>query len=212
MKHTSKRLVAFGLAAAVALSGIATATTYIKYQFTGDMTRTAVTGHSSSVLKTHYGPNVSTGIYGVSMWEEADQAIAFQVNQAKLAPSGGGLSQGSVIKFAGYNERSKKTVSLGTGHYVEAVKICTNGNKSATSKKRLKGLKLYGARLLADGSIQSGVTSASFKRANCKQWEQKVACPKGQLASAITMYRGDKGINGVSLLCRKVVRKESVGR
>lgn len=213
MKRTPTHLAAVGLAVATLVGGaVASARTIITYNFTGDATRSDVSGHSSSTKKSHYAANASTALYGLSMWEEGDRAIAFQVNQAKLSPTGGEVSAGSVIKFAGYNERSKKTVSLGNDHYIEGIKICTSGEKGNTAKKRLKGVKLYGARLRSDGSIQSGVTTATFKRANCKQWEKKAMCPKGQLAYAVTMYRGDKGINGASLLCKAVERKESVGR
>lgn len=213
MQKSATRLVVGALTAAVLTgSGIAAARTIISYAFSGDMAQSAVSGHSSSDKKGHFAPNPVTGMSGLSMWEVSDQAIAFQVHQQKLSPIGDDTSEGNVIKFAGYSKSSKKTVTLGKGEYVDAVKICTSGDKRNTAKKRLKGVKLYGARVKEDGSIQSGVSTAKFERANCKQWEKKVACPKGQLADAIWMYRGDRGINGVSLRCRAVERKESVGR
>ena len=93
-------------------------------------------------------------------------------------------------------------ISLQTDHYITAIQVCLNNKKDA-SKKRIKGLKLWGASFNLDGSLKMSSTPRVHTLPNCKSWQPKVACPAGQIAIGIKGFYVSNtiGFAGLALRC-----------
>ena len=102
---------------------------------------------------------------------------------------------------------SMEEVDVGANHFITGIKVCTNDKDS--SKAKIKGIKLYGARLNSDGSLTQNSTPATFSRNNCKEWHSKVSCPSGQVVDGIRGYYNDKkyGFSGIAIHCSSIKQR-----
>ncbi len=218
MRKTTTFALFIGL---LCTSAVAYADSSDSIQRYGESTRTPLSGFKldEAWFQTSYWavPHDNKAMGGLKMWEIADHACSWQMQYRKLTPLLASGEWSRKIKACGSElGKSPKTVELGAGEYVEGIQICTNQRKN-DKKTRLKGVRLFGARVKSDGTVQSGTSQTEFHRTNCKVWRQKAMCPEGQLAYAATFYEGKKGvftngIFGVELHCQAVRKETSVHR
>ena len=98
---------------------------------------------------------------------------------------------------------------VGDGMFVHGVQICTTDHNQ-TSKRRLKGVRLFGATFDKTSgaiSVPSAPTGghASYQLPNCDAWAQKVSCPNDRLATGLVYHVNDDGsLFGLGLRCSKI--------
>lgn len=101
-----------------------------------------------------------------------------------------------------YRRDSEKIVRFKDNprYFVRGLSVCTNGKKN----HRLKGLKIWAAKLPAGNGVVDELTVTSKKeRTNCKNWHGPVYCPDDQVASGVQLRMKDDSIVGVALECRR---------
>ncbi len=105
------------------------------------------------------------------------------------------------------------TRSISVTGYVKAIKVCTTDKKDS-SKNRLKGIKIWEAKLSKVPPYVRDVPGSPAKNEhkNCKIWHNKVSCPAGYIASGIKVYTDQESryFRGLSLKCRRVSLGRSV--
>jgi len=96
-------------------------------------------------------------------------------------------------------------VAVAEDHYVTAIQVCLNG-KDDSAKKKIKGLKLWGSRLKADGTLVADSSPNKKELNNCKEWQDKISCPSGKIATGVKAhYVSDKvGFAGLALHCSSI--------
>lgn len=180
-------------------------------KLTGAVQWTAVSGYSGFV-RSLGNSNDYQAMTGITWYEDKDQpckvyALSKHVNdwQNVAWPRWNGCPG---------NAKSKKSVVLGmagSNTYATSVQVCTSG-QSATLKRKMKGLKLWGKDLNKSSVVLTAEGSPSVhQNANCKVWHPKRSCPAGMVASKVRLHTsGVDGVHkvvGVALGCRKIVRK-----
>lgn len=99
---------------------------------------------------------------------------------------------------------SMPSVSLdGDDRIIGRLEVCNNNN----ANRRLKGMRIWGDRVLEDGSIQYEPNSSSKALPNCATWSSSVMCPTDTYATGVVVHSADKGdITGLQLVCRAVLK------
>ena len=89
--------------------------------------------------------------------------------------------------------------------------MCTNSGNG-----RLKGVRIFGARVPRNGTIEAQEAMREAKMGNCaaNEWRNPVHCPDGQVAEGLLVYRqrrsgvaglqGETKITGLGLRCGEV--------
>lgn len=158
---------------------------------------TDVSGYTGAKTKTVLGNFY--GIAGLNFAESLDRPCRLEVMGRRLASKSADTDTKLTNVDCISTKWSTKEVKLGAQHFLHGIQICTNGKKN-TSKNRLKGAKLFAVKMV-NGKLVPSSTKASFQRANCKKWEKKVHCPKGQVAYGVVVHREKKDIFGLALKC-----------
>ena len=102
---------------------------------------------------------------------------------------------------------SFKTVTTSITRPIHAIHVCNNGRNA---KRRLKGIRVYGARINADGTTTDGGTSDEEVLPNCNDWGTYQKCPANQVATGVVVLAsedgsGDRaGITALKLVCRAI--------
>ncbi len=166
---------------------------------------TSVSGHTGSNSKTLKASS-SHALTSLQFWEKADDPVRIQVTVRTLCSKGrcstkslGYLQTGS----ASGNFTSSQSVSVGAGHFVTAIQVCTT-DKKQTGQNKLKGVRLWGAELKKSGELKPAGSVNEFKRTNCAKWRTKRSCASGKVATGIKgYYNTSTGFRGLSLFCSK---------
>jgi hypothetical protein len=170
------------------------------FHHTGGNSWTGISGMNGGYADEYLTPS-SFGFYGIIGLEKSDDAVEFNIKTNSLTDTGD-PTYGSwgVIKLDDGNPDSKKDADLGSDQYVTAVQVCVTNDK-------IKGVRIWGARLLEDGSLQPISQPGEYKRTNCKgNWKTKVSCPSGKIATGVRAYSVEvhKGYGGLALRCSTV--------
>lgn len=83
--------------------------------------------------------------------------------------------------------------------FVNGIQVCTHA-----SNNRLKGVRLFGGVIQANGTFVASGFMQEFERTNCNTWHSLVLCPAGQVATKIRVHHTGDTINALSLGCREV--------
>jgi hypothetical protein len=106
---------------------------------------------------------------------------------------------------------------LTTSHdtFIYGVAACTSG--VGGNAERLKGVKVYRAKVTETGEWQRVSTPAIFDRPNCKTWHAAAMCDEGYLASELVVnyqvensQKEEHAFTGLNLRCRKISVDENV--
>jgi hypothetical protein len=172
--------------------------------FRDDATRrwTATSGSGDSSWLEHT-PSANEGIYGIGVAETGDkpQEINFLNN---ILSSGAGKTMGGEFLRLFNGATGMKYATLPTDYYITAVQACVNNN-------RIKGLRVWGTKLDANGLPTGALVSAEFQRTNCgaNDWAEKVSCGAekvavGARANYYGNFTGSKTtFSGITLHCGK---------
>lgn len=98
-------------------------------------------------------------------------------------------------------------LSLDDDHYVTALQVCTSGQNNPDNR-RIKGLRIWGARLGSQGQLVGSSEMHEERRTNCSQWYPRLECPVGQVAVGLRGYfdsrRSDPFFTGLAMRCGRV--------
>ena len=83
--------------------------------------------------------------------------------------------------------------------FIRGVKVCQNKKNN-----RIKGIKIYSAKVDAAGKVTKGNPEDEFKRPNCNDWKNGVFCPDNKVAVGAIGHYSDKGFVGLALRCQAV--------
>ena len=98
-------------------------------------------------------------------------------------------------------------VSVAANTWVHAVQVCNNRRNS---NYRLKGIRLWGARINDDGTLTTDHNSDTESHSNCSDWAPRRACPSNQLATGVVVLANEaggedrSGITALRLICHTV--------
>lgn len=154
---------------------------------------------------THYALN------GLSMYELHDKPCIWSMWSRDLDETGNGREGSTRYSACGKPKAGsgKKVVRLGGGYFIHGIQICTNKKKD-TRKARLKGVKLFAAKLDKRGDVtRVDKVTAKFQRSHCRKWHKVVRCGKNKIAFGIQFHSGDRGLSGAALLCYEVKKAGS---
>lgn len=108
---------------------------------------------------------------------------------------------------SGSDSKSLSVEFINPDMYIRGIEVCTT-NKSDPDNDRIKGLRIYPAKVTQDGLVTSAVGSKEDTNPNCNNnWKGAVYCPSGMIASGLRMYHNDDWYRGLSLICRQVTYK-----
>jgi len=102
---------------------------------------------------------------------------------------------------------SFKDVSTSLTTPVHAIQVCNN---TRNSNWRLKGVRLFGAKINSDGTTEPANLNDEEVLPNCNNWGRKRSCPANQVATGVVVLASDAGgddkanITGMRLICREV--------
>lgn len=106
---------------------------------------------------------------------------------------------------AGLGTSTAKSVRFtGESLFVRGVKVCTTDDNH-----RIKGVKIYSAKVNGDATIEKGNPEQEFSLNNCKTWHNAVFCPDDKVAVGVIAHSSDKGFTGLALRCQALRFKKS---
>jgi len=153
---------------------------------------------------------VFMGIKEIRWHEKSDKPCSMLVRTRPLdlAIDKTGYESASLCE----SSRSEKKVEFrNRRHFLRGIAACTT-NKKSSSKNRLKGIRIYPARVAASGTVTNINTFEEERRHHCDIWFPPVFCRDGEIASGVNIYYEDDIFRGVGLRCRSVERLNSVLR
>lgn len=77
------------------------------------------------------------------------------------------------------------------------------------NNRRVKGLRINGARINSDGTQTVGGNADAAELTNCRQWAPAVVCPTNTMGTGLVIHATEaSGSNeqlvGLQLICREV--------
>lgn len=180
----------------------------------GGMTAYSGTQAASYAHATGVGINASLrsdqailyAMRGLTSWEDGwDDACSIAIVPGYLDPARSSHVDAVSRSFtSGACGGSKQEATLPDGAFVTGLQICTNGKDGSDS--RMKGMRVWGARLDASANLSSIADPVSFERPNCKRWENRVSCPTGTIATSVSVMATDS-IQTMALTCNKAIER-----
>lgn len=167
------------------------------------LTTTKVSG-TAGVASTHKSSSSDAALKGIEVMEQNDKPFKLTLHYGWLPTHDHGDVRAATgvldVPNSQKGTASTKTAKFdGDRMFVRGVQACTNG-----SGTRLKGVKVFSARVNDDGSIEKGNPEASFERPNCSEWGKIRSCGDGKVAVGVTAHHGDKGFSGLALQCKSI--------
>lgn len=150
--------------------------------------------------------NVTTAISGIEMvehWDNPDKAIGTVkvLNSAAVQP----FDEGFVALTGGATATnfSDKVIQFAQRKFVRGGAVCT-GDENDTTKRKIKGLKLFFATVSPEGVVTTEDTSGtSWERTNCKVWHPTRFCASNKVARTMRFLadKDNKWFQGIQLEC-----------
>ena len=166
---------------------------------------TQVTGYTATATKTTAGW-AGSAITGFQWWEKKDDPVRIQVSARTLCSGKCSGNESTTLKTgsdAG-NSVSVKNVATPESHYITGIQVCTT-NKGNTSKNKLKGIRLWSARIKPAGRFVADPSPKSAQHTHCAKWGSERKCAAGQFVTGIKAYYGPKtGFTGLEVRCSTV--------
>ena len=143
---------------------------------------------------------------GFTWQEKGDDPVRLWVWSRKLCNGSCTGEEGSKIETTSANAMSSiKGASVAAGHYLTALQVCTT-EKNDSANDKIKGIRVWGARLKGSGKLISDPQYSEDSRTQCKKWRTKVQCAPGEVATGARDYFSHKtGFTGLRLRCSTVV-------
>jgi hypothetical protein len=171
-----------------------------------EITLTAVSGHTGRVVVAGTG-RTDRGLFAIEIGaRRGKQCLIAAASQPVVAGSAKpGLHRASLCPGKRRRRRRPKgkRVSFANPHtFVRGVSICTTASED-TSKRRFRGIKIYGARIDSRGRARAHDTGESYRLAGCAMWHKAAYCPVGQIAVGVRAHGRGGEISGLALECRE---------
>lgn len=97
------------------------------------------------------------------------------------------------------NLTSQKSVVTGDEHYATSLAVCTSGSG------KIKGVRLWYARVRANRTLERASSPGGFQRTNCSNWHSPEQCGARQVIVGIRAhYTDQKGYTGLSIRCGRI--------
>ncbi len=101
--------------------------------------------------------------------------------------------------LSGGNLISQRSVPTGDEHYATSLAVCTSGSG------KIKGVRLWYARIRADRTLERASQPNTFQRTNCSNWHAAQQCGARQVIVGIRAhYTQQKGYTGLSIRCGRI--------
>ena len=152
------------------------------------------------------------GLKTVTWYEKADKPCKLTISARDLYdPDKLVATSDYELDICGGAASNKKLVSFTDSrrNFIRGVAVCTTDKKDS-SDNRLKGIKIFAAKVTTDGQVTELTTFEKNEHTNCAKWRKAVYCPAGHVAHGIQIHHTDGYFRGLAVKCRKVITKRSV--
>ncbi|HKL62900.1 MAG TPA: LamG-like jellyroll fold domain-containing protein [Woeseiaceae bacterium] len=106
-----------------------------------------------------------------------------------------------------WGDPNMRSVATAPDAPVYAIQVCNN---SRNAKRRLKGVRVWGAKINPDGTTSPANVNDEEELNNCNDWAPRRTCPDNQIATGVVVMANDAGgddkadITGLRLICHSV--------
>jgi hypothetical protein len=161
-------------------------------------TGTTGTAATTAVLSAPAGMALRSLTYG-----ERNDSPCFLEARFESEDSNGGTVR--TFNQCGGNAGSRRTVAIPTTaanlQFASTVTVCQR-----RQNERLKGIRLRGSRVDAQGATFDQAIVAQDERPNCNQWGEQVFCPAGDVITAVQVHHRPRAgrpteITGLAVTC-----------
>jgi hypothetical protein len=157
--------------------------------------------HTGAGVITHtWTADADWALTSMNWREKGDDAVWFEfVGRGLCADQDCGYQTVHTYRIDNGNLTSQKSVVTGDERYATALAVCT----SASGK--IKGVRLWNARIRADHTLEAGSTRGEFRRTNCRNWHPPEECGPRQVIVGLRAHGTEqKGYTGLSIRCGRV--------
>ena len=157
----------------------------------------------SGIERSHMADN-DFAVTSLNFKEKGDDAVWIEVVGRKLcADASCQHATLRTFRIQGQNGNfySQKGVYAGEERYATAIQICTSGSG------KIKGARMWGARVRADLTLQRSNEVDQFTRPNCSsnRWGAKLECTGRQVIVGIRVHGSvQRGYQGLSIRCGEI--------
>lgn len=181
----------------------------------GTVTTTNVSGHTGTP-KTVGNPSSVTpwGLKELALGEKHDKPCYLHV-LARSLPDGdqtNAVLPDGTANLCGGNAYDALRVNFADNarYFIRGLQVCTT-DKADTRDNRIKGVKIYPAKVDKETGAVSDLTSyEKVENPNCKKWHPAVYCPKGSVAVEVVGHQTDGIYRGLGMKCRAVTYTRTV--
>ena len=145
------------------------------------------------------------GLYGIDWYEDKDQPCHLGTSWRTLTQGTEVYTNGDFNHCAG-SPGNRKLVEFtdNARYFVRGIAVCSS--KDDKNKQRLKGIKLYAAKVwLTKREVEELSTALVEEHTNCGTWNAAVFCPADTAATGLIVHRIDRSISGLGLRCRPIL-------
>jgi len=203
---TDLRGILCAMLAAVLVSGAARAGA--EPHFDGSSpTNTSYSGWAGAISEANTPTLIDGGkaaVYGIDWYEEGNQPCRIGMYSRTLTEASEVYTNTSLNNCSGTGGNRKEVRFADNPRYfVRGIALCSS--KVDSNRKRMKGVKLYAAKVwLNKPEVQELTTAIVDDHANCGTWNAPVYCPANQVAVGLIAHRDGKSFTGLGLKCRPV--------
>lgn len=165
---------------------------------------TPVAGAEASEAASVLARSRHHALRGVKLWDYDHRSCVLEVEQSSLnTPSR--ADAGTIRACEPRAAQSWKAADVGDGRVITALDVC----KGEGDSPAIRGLRLWGSGIDADGKVEKPSADVKIELSGCKKWSGKVTCPAGKVATGIRARWADAkdGIVGFELRCHALVRE-----
>jgi hypothetical protein len=154
----------------------------------------------AGVVTQNWSAEADWALTSMNWRERRDDAVWFEfVGRQLCADQDCGYRTLHTFKTEQGNLTSQKSVVTGDERYATALAVCTS------SSGKIKGVRLWSARIRADRTLEPGSERDQFERTNCRNWHSPEECGPRQVIVGIRAHgTTDKGYTGLSIRCGRV--------
>lgn len=158
--------------------------------------------------------NTENGVTGMSITEKYDNPCLIKITPGGLPGFNNEPDAKTSRELRGHCDGQEKSVTVGTGNYATAIQVCLSG-ATDSKDRRIKGVRLWGASVGADGKLTQNPTAASFELPNCKTWASKESCGADQIVTGISASYGTVetgSYSGIAIRCSSLTTSNARSR
>ncbi len=145
------------------------------------------------------------GLYGIDWYEDGDQPCHLGTYWRTLTQGTEVYTNGDFDHCAG-SPGNRKAVQFSDNprYFIRGIATCSS--KVDKNKQRIKGIKVYAAKVwLGKPEVEELTTAIQDDHKNCDTWNAAVFCPADQAATGLVIHRLDRSISALGLRCRPIL-------